>query len=706
MITTIKSSVTLDFVNIPIHGDNILVSVNNGNSSTNHNESAREQRQGANQYELVLPPPTSVQAVFAFVSAWNLDHKDVGGYDNMKARTFVDNNDGRTKAIIEIENREWTFISVSGISIVKNDVTWSKVDGEVASDGAFTTQFLNADCTWANYTINITGGTPPFTINGAPEGTKIANTNSDTFRLNRGAAKTISVQDSNGTFIGADPVVPPKAIKASNFTVDLLPENGGYTASTYPNLNFETNLQPFEYSLDGVAYNQTGSFPNLGFDTTFNLRIRDVFGCIISKTFVTGEDYNTDLSQQQLRNFYHSNAGSLIIKECTEFTHIVKKNPLNTLSCQEAVGIPYTYAHEFDSKDFIVEQFKSSYGYHKITLIENGVAKYIEPNLQSQNLNQKEKVDAKMFSTVTGNLGIYFANGARYTPDTADVHPTEPVSEYDSDTLPSWAEAGQNVFIEGVGIKQIKRIITDPLRGKALQMNDVYTGVENDIIVQANYNRQDYNTYEFGFSMSSIISSARIIIEVGFNNLVERTFASELISNVSDDVSKSLCTWNDDENLSGIVHQTGIEHAARLNCQLTHKTVRGAELSNGDDSVRSLDQSAYIAADLKLYVKGFGMENKLALASGMGNFKINNVNYKVETWDSEIQGDSNIYEITALLRMTGNTISFDDQELVLDPPSTPITAKPGAPENIPNLLAFNVDSLILNGEGGFIVVDV
>ena len=64
-----------------------------------------------------------------------------------------------------------------------------------------------------------------------------------------------------------------------------------------------------------------------------------------------------------------------------------------------------------------------------------------------------------------------------------------------------------------------------------------------------------------------------------------------------------------------------------------------------------------------------------------------------------------IMEIKGLLRLGGNESVVEAGDIVLDPPSTPLTNKPGVPATIPNILNLGSDVLVLNGDGGFILVD-
>src|SRR5690606_32671564 len=249
------------------------------------------------------------------------------------------------------------------------------------------------------------------------------------------------------------------------------------------------------------------------------------------------------------RVFQISNAGTLLWKKLETFSTTIKKNFTNTLSCEEMSRIAYSYVQEFDEGDLIVSQFKSSYEFHKVTLITGAGQIELFPVMQSQNLRLVEKVDAKLFRDPDGALGVYFRNGDKYIEGTDT--PNGESSPYDDMNLPSWAKYGNTIKVDGIGTIKIKRIKTDPTRGLYAQTDASYFSLMDDNgFVQANYDRQGYNTYEFGFFMNSVPKGgfARVIIEAGFNGLVETTIISERIKRIVDTNDYYLMQWSDPEN--------------------------------------------------------------------------------------------------------------------------------------------------------------
>ncbi len=661
---------------------------------------AAPERVRKGEFEVVIPAPTSSQAAFSFASTWNKDYKDIGGINNLKA-SFQEVN-GNPGVKITIENENWTFNSVNVNNVTSGEITFNYTNATAPSVKKFDHSINTGTCNFINYNITITGGTSPYTISGIPTGDKQVG-NSGTFDLRRGTPANVRVTDSSGALVQLKTIVPPKKLDAANFTAKVTPENGWNTVRVTPNVILGSDFDPITYSLSGGTYQSTGTFTNLGFEANYTVSIKDGFGCVVTKTFVTLADTGASETQKPFIPAKISNGGTLIFAERQILGPETRRNPLNTNSCAEYENLSYSYVHEFLATDNIVQQFKSPYNFHKITLISNGMAFNIGALLQSENLNQLEKVDAKIFSTPTGTLGMYFDGGAVYAPNSVGVigSSTYGTQTFGQPNFPSWANVGQVVEVESLGNQTIKRISTDSTRGLYIDFGSYYAGLEVDSKAQANYDKQDYNTYEFELPVSAVIKSGRVIIEMGFNNLVSQTFVSERIEVIEDNYKRAYIQWSDPLNKAGIVHQTGIRHFARLHIKLQHKPVDSSELYNGDSDVYNINQEVYTVAEFETAVFGFKMNQKLSIAMGMEDFYINGINYRKESMDSEAQGNSNIWLKKGVLRMGGNELVLGDEEIVLNPPSTPITTQPLP---VPNTLAYNSGRLVLNGSGGFVIV--
>lgn len=645
------------------------------------------------------------------VAKFHQDWRDTGGTSNVKF-TYIS---ATNRMEVELQNELWTFGDLFG--------SGEAILGQAADNGKITQislvnsansqpKTVSATLTGLhacvnnrlNYVVNITGGIAPYTVQGTIGGDLQSSDGSANVVLTRGVPVTIRVLDSTGTEIGTTSLSPPIPLHPSLFNIRVSQLGNSPLAEVSENVNLPSEIYPISYSLDGTNYGSSGNFPDLSFEQNYTVYVRDGFGCSITKTFVTNEDLSGQTEPEtETRIAYVSNAGTLIMAECVMLDTKTKRNYSNTLSKGENVNFPYQYIQEFDPTDLIVQQFKSSYNFNRVLIWNKGAVAEIVPTLQSQNMRLVEKVDCKLFRDSDGKMGIYFRNGNSYVQGTTTANGA---SDYSEVNLPSWAEADQIIDIDGIGLVRIERISRDSERGLYVKTNTSYGSlIDDDGIVQANYNAQNYNTYEFGFFMSAMPDEFQVIIEFGYNDQVERTFKSELIRRVNDDCKKSILVWSDPENKAGIVHQTGIVHYARLNLRITPKTNSESSTYRGDNETFSLSQSVYRTVDVRAMVQGHLMENKLHLAFGMDDFYLNGIVYRKSKMESEPIEGTNYYEIRATLETGGNELDTNKSELVLKDPLTEIGSVIVIPDPVPSLLGTGNGGFVLNGSGGGIIVD-
>lgn len=665
------SFVVLEFISRPDIGDEILVSYNNGVFPVNLSEIARSERIGANTYEVATSDTDDIAGNYAF--AFEVDSRNnVGDSDILVTLSG-------SEVKITLQNESWQFSSVTGDSITKGHVTASINNGSTPEEQDFTYSLDSADCTEADYELDIIGGNLPFTIYGSnadlTTGPISTPSRNPVITLFRGVAKVVRVVDSSGVELGRKSIVPPKQLNAADFTISLSQENGA-KATVEPNIVLDSQLLPVTYSLNGVDYSGGGVFTGLTFNFQYTLYIKDAHGCVRTKTFITPQEITggDTVTTNYERYSEISNAGSGIFSILTS----TPTNHYDSLSFEEKVKLPFeTTIFQYKDWDF-VGQFKSSYNYHKITLVENGSAIYIEPVLQVQNLGLQEKVDCKLFRDNNLGLGIYFRNGSSYVPNTTSVSGT---SDYDAVNLPTWARSGTTITIDGIGAVKIKRVTTDPTRGLYLQTNASYSSLtDDDGKVQANYNEQKYNTYEYMFPVSLIDNCARIIIEKGYLidgvPKIEIVYGSERIQKITDMTGFLDLSWRDPENKAGMVHQTGIVSRMLLPyVKWVGNSESSSELYDTDSESVSLKQEVKDVQLLIAKVIGFKMQQKLQIAAGMEEFMVNGINYKKREMTSTPLKSSNWYRVEATFEFGANQLEINPDEIVLNPPSTPLTNK-------------------------------
>lgn len=698
-----KSVLILEMITRVTPGRTLNVVVNDGSNNINLRMDAVDLRVSREQFETSLSVGVSITDIASnFIYAWNLDHVNVGGLNNLRASYTTNNSNPAVK--ITLDNESWQFGAISGTAITSDEIQPFVTNETVVVRTSFSFTLSIADCTTATYALNIIGGVAPFTISGANGGDVVTSSRTPSIQINRGLARTISIVDSNGTVFPSRSIVPPKILNEADFTIKLDQESGA-KVTAYPNVVLDPLTLPVTYSIDGTNYNGTGIFEGLSFNTQYTLRIKDAFDCVKTKTFITPSEITggDTVTTNYARYFEISNAGSAIFSKLEG----TPTNYNNALSFEELVKLPFeTTVFQYSGYDF-VGQFKSSYSYHKITLIENGAATYIDPVLQVQNLGLQEKVDCKLFRDINGNLGVYFRNGANYTPNTTTVDGTSP---YDAINLPSWARSGTVVVIDGIGSVTINRVTTDSTRGLYLKTSATYTSTTDaDGKIQANYNEQDYNTYEYIFPISSIDNCARIIIEAGFlidgQPQIEVTYGSERIQKITDKKGFLDLSWRDPENKAGIVHQTGITNRMLLPyIKWVGSSESTSELFDADSESVSLKQEVKDIQQLTATVIGFKMQQKLQIAAGMEEFFVNGINYKKREMTSNPLKSSNWYRVEGTFELGSNRLEVNDTEIVLNPPSTPITSKTPTARALPSPLTLTGGEL-LNESGKTILIE-
>lgn len=567
------------------------------------------------------------------------------------------------------------------------------------------------DCNTVRHTFSASGGTPPYVLE--QQGTVIDG-NWDGSPLDvdvqRGKQVPYTVTDSNGGQKTLT-VNSPRQLMVGEFDVSVK-QFDGYSDLTVNNLNPVANTEPIEYSIDmetattGGSYQASNVFPGV-LPGIYKLFVKDRYGCEISK-LITVSDFQDPTLDQAPRYFEIMEGNSIIFYPCKNFDADTKRNFMNTGSRNEAVGRNYVLKQDFVASDVIGTQFKSSYPYHIVTLIEDGTKKDLAPIQIQKNLGVKEKVDCKAF-TINGKTGIYFDGGNEYVPDTETVvgpSPYQP-NPFDNRTfLPDWAEEGQLVFLDGIGGLYIEGTGYDDTRGGYFVV-DVQLGQDVDTKVQVTHNVQPYDLFEFYVPISEIGACARIQIEKGFafDQIDGDPWFSEIITKVTDTREHVLVEATSSRNRGGMVYQSGISFKNRIIGKFRPTWDGESETALEDDGMSSLKQSSYQNYILEFEALTAKQVNRLNIVSGLDGFKVNNVGLtRTEFPQVEPLEDSNLYSWRCILASSGDELSVERDEIVLNVS----TGKEGGgaygqsrPDPVPEQikpLAINGDILTIDGE--------
>lgn len=640
-----------------------------------------------------------------FVSAFNRDFSRLISPKNITA-TILDNE-------IVVTAVTGTFIgsqsNYDGNVIIIGDF---EVDNsiQVSSLELFLSNLNTGNCSTINYTARAEGGSSPYSItrNGA-----VLNSNWDGSIINLSLERSSGVEsflvtDSNGNQDNIELIVP-RQIKASEFK-ERYTQFDGFSDIFIESVNPVANTSPLSYAITPLAnttgsnYQTSNSFPGI-LPGLYKLWIRDRYGCEVNKT-IQVRDFEDVTIDENPRFFDVMSANSLIFYPCTHFNESTKPNFKNTGSPNELSGLNYSVVQNFVATDFIGTQFKSSYPFHIATLIqENGNISDIQIITVKENLGSREKVDCEFF-IIGSNTAVYFDGGNEYEPNTTTIignSPYQPNTFNNQTFLPPWAIEGQLVFIDGIGAKYITGTGYDDIRGGYFLVEGLISDTNG--IVQVRYNVQPYNLFEFYLDTSLISTKAKIKIEKGFSfdSIDGLPWVSETISKTTDKKKHLLIQAKSSRNRGGMVFQSGIRVLNRLIGTFRPIWIGESETALEDDGKSSLKQSSYQNYRVEFESLTAKQVDKLNIWSGLDGFTINGEGLTRESFpEIEPLEDSNLYSWGCDFASSGDTLSVDQNELVLNVSTGVIgggsTAKQGVVFGNISPISINGSILSINGK--------
>jgi len=388
---------------------------------------------------------------------------------------------------------------------------------------------------------------------------------------------------------------------------------------------------------------------------------------------------------------------SIPFSNLEEITSTNKKNHTNVISVNDLVQLPYAGNFGFVDADTVRGQFKSSYEFMVVTMFHCDGTKENVPFLEVvNNLGIAEKVDCKLYAYSANEIGVYFDGGNQYTPNTLDALADS--SPY-VNTVPDWVQEDQLVNIGSIGSKRIKLIDYSTDLNKSVFVVDGVIVNPTDDTIQATFNRQQYNVYEYFVTAANIKNVAYLKIEAGFSfDSVDRTLISEPFRKITDSDNWGYTEWSSEKNMGGMVFSTGIT------CFMRNRI--SAELLEGDDRTYSLDQSRGIGYRATYYQLPPKVWETLSNASGvskLGTFKINGLVLNPSS-APEHEEFSNVSNLVMEFRYGGDSVAVNEDVIALNP-STGVTGSGGTGKGVDVTiydgilrLAINGNMLTLNGD--------
>lgn len=165
-------------------------------------------------------------------------------------------------------------------------------------------QKTNASCTGGTLSITQSGGTAPYTysLNGGTPQT------SSTFSNLSAGTYTVTVRDAKGCSSTITGITITKVQDVVVYPYGKTDASCGANNGSFSLFAF-WGSSPYQYSLDGVTYQTSNTFTNLN-TGTYNARVKDANGCIVTASAVTLQSKTSTLALSLTSKKSSSCAGS------------------------------------------------------------------------------------------------------------------------------------------------------------------------------------------------------------------------------------------------------------------------------------------------------------------------------------------------------------------------------------------------------------
>ena len=474
------------------------------------------------------------------------------------------------------------------------------------------------------------------------------------FDYPRGTKIKLVLETSGGQMV-EEIVELPSALTAAGISIEQIQTPEGTTIVVSSDTNTETIL---EYSLDGVTYQSSSSFPGLpeGGQTVY---VRDQFGIVRTVDIDIQFGAVSPYFQISKSNSFRM-ANRITHGDCGNY-----KNEENTLSCEENVPKPYTEIQQFQSCDIITTQFRSNYPQvtANVHIVDgNSVIGVSGMEQITENIDRKDRRDCFKFTLPDGRLGIYFTSGNLYDWTTG-----VDIGDYVlNGALPEWGIVGNYLHING-SWKLIQNIVFDDDRdAEVLVVNDTVP-VSGDVLTQvrSRYNREEYEIYEFTIDLVSYLGQ-KIQVEIrNFDSSVNGwetiSYKSEIIDvQVRHADTVEIQYWGREN--TDIYYGTGIRHKIRIPLFEIPKALPGSEIeiNKGDNDANLLKSTQYEYIEYQLGPVTTGVMRKLCQALVHTDILFDGVECLGESIDTEGPlEDTNLYIVKAKMLKSRDVYNSD-----------------------------------------------
>lgn len=477
------------------------------------------------------------------------------------------------------------------------------------------------------------------------------NTNQFEFDYYRGSLITVKMKNYIGVEITRQIIVPHQIEDMfSHIQLQVINSiNGGSVTAVVP---YASTLNP-QFSLDNVNFQTSNTFGGL-LEGSYTLYIKDAFGCLKTKNFTIEPFVNNIV---QLNNLlYVSKSNSIRFAERVDFDFFHKTDE-NTLSCEVDVIKPYKQIQVF-KEEIITTQFKSNYDINRAVVIDGLDEHELVILKKTNNINLKDKRSATKYNLGNGKVGIFFTSGDIYDFDTNAVIGSYQLNGY----LPEWAKKGNVFSLDNIWYNIHDIYFDESKNADIIIINSIYIGGDTQVLTAAQYNRENYDVYEFSIDMSVYLNRNIKVKILGsstdLNHLQE--YLSEEI-HVQKNIENSLEIRYKNTKNTDVLYSTGIEHLIRIPYDLNSgKDVNLSENHKTDDKVLLLESSIYESNNFKFEPLTKELWRKLKIALSHDIVYIDGVGYvKEEDFETEGPlGQTNLYVLSVTMTKNGQIYSI------------------------------------------------
>ena len=487
-------------------------------------------------------------------------------------------------------------------------------------------------CTTVKVTLTEEHGTPPFTwVNPL---TGLVGLLAENFpRV--GGVTTITIEDDDAATDTIDVDVPAEMNATHILSISIEGDPSGLHG-TVGILMQPLHLVTFQYSLNDVDW-QTSNVFNGILPGAYTIYVRDQWGCKITEEFV--------VSLATIRPPVYR-----LIPKSNSFGWYEQQSPVDDCHSPYRVdnALPNNYKptrfynpryfQPWCNSDLPRTQFRSNYDTltaELVKIIDGSHVKDFTIYQVSDNIGQRQIMDARIYDRGSGQTGVYWMSGNLYN-ELGDI-----TGSYTLDgQLPEWARVGQKFTISGSvtdGLFEIKQIIFDSiLLVNAVVIDRIYTDVAEitTVKVDATYNRLNYETYEF-ISFLDDVSEGCYKIKLSMTDSLEE-YPDSLWESypfiVSPATRDMVYIESSDHVDDGIIYTTGIVHKQRFQGLFFEQDFPSQYETSRDSrkALQKLDGRVQQVIVLEAIDVPYWVYEKLSLFISKKLIKVNNLAVQIE----------------------------------------------------------------------------